>query len=212
MLVLGLNTVGEACEAALAEGDRVLAERREPMTQGHDARLAPVVESLMREAGLGFGQLQRIAVIVGPGSFTGVRVGVAFARGLALALDIPSVGITSLEALPDAPGDGTTVLAILPARRRPPERSWWAQFTRGHVGQGEPVEAGAAQLAAMAQGARWLCGQLEGVEGLDAMQRIPSAPTAAMAARLAARSEGWGPARPVYVREPDAAPMRPVGA
>ena len=79
MLILGINTVADACEAALVRDGAVIAERAEPMNQGHDARLAPVVEQLMRDAGIPFGDLHRVAVVVGPGSFTGVRVGVAFA-------------------------------------------------------------------------------------------------------------------------------------
>ena len=78
MFVLGINTVADVCETALVDGDRVVAHISEPMTQGHDARLAPVVQQVMGEAGVAFNQLDRVAVIVGPGSFTGVRVGVAF--------------------------------------------------------------------------------------------------------------------------------------
>src|ERR1700733_13508071 len=99
MRVLSVNTVGDACEGALMVDGHILAVRSEAMVQGHDARLAPLVGEVMNEAGLEFGELDRIAVIVGPGSFAGVRVGVAFARGLALALNVPAMGVTSLEAL-----------------------------------------------------------------------------------------------------------------
>ena len=78
MLVLGINTVADACEAALVRDGAVVAELSEPMNQGHDARLAPVVEKLMVDAGVAFADLDRVAIVVGPGSFTGVRVGVAF--------------------------------------------------------------------------------------------------------------------------------------
>ena len=117
MLILGINTVADACEAALVRDGVVIAERSEPMNQGHDARLAPIVEQVMRETGIAFADLHRVAVIVGPGSFTGVRVGVAFARGLALSLDIPAVGVvTSLCAA------GTAYL------------SWWLE-RRGAVAE-----------------------------------------------------------------------------
>src|SRR5262245_48910632 len=131
MLVLGINTAGDACEAALLRDGAIVAERSEPMTVGHDARLAPLVDELMRGAGVSFRELERIAVIVGPGSFTGVRVSVAFARGLSLALNIPAAGVTSLEALDQLPRR-SRVLGLLPAKRRPPEKTWWAQ----HIEQG----------------------------------------------------------------------------
>jgi len=101
MLILGINTTGDACETALVRDGAIVAERSEPMMQGHDARLAPLVDELMRTTSVAFAALDRIAVVVGPGSFTGIRVGVAFARGLSLSLDVPSVGVTSLEALDD---------------------------------------------------------------------------------------------------------------
>lgn len=207
MLVLGINTVGDACEAALVRDGAVAAECSEPMQQGHDARLAPLVERLMRDSGTPFSALDRIAVVVGPGSFTGVRVGVAFARGLALSLDKPAVGVTSLEALDGLPQEGR-VLGLLPAKRRPPERTWWIQRLdagRGIEAPGETDEAGIREIAKQAGAA---CGQA----GPDFDLGPPlteASPTARAAALFAARLTGdLPPPRPVYVREPDARPMR----
>jgi tRNA threonylcarbamoyladenosine biosynthesis protein TsaB len=92
-----------------ARGDVLLEER---LTRGHDARLAPLVADALREAGLAPRELTRVVVATGPGSFTGARVGVAFARGLALALKIPAVGIFGLDALArTANADGLLVAA-----------------------------------------------------------------------------------------------------
>src|SRR5437773_1836431 len=99
MIVFGLDTCLASCSVAVRDGERVLASAREVMARGHQERLAPMAQAVMARAGLGFGQLDRIAVIVGPGSFTGLRVGIAFAKGLAAALDLPAVGIGALEAL-----------------------------------------------------------------------------------------------------------------
>jgi tRNA threonylcarbamoyladenosine biosynthesis protein TsaB len=211
MLILGINTVADACEAALVRDGAVIAERAEPMNQGHDARLAPVVEQLMRDAGIPFGDLHRVAVVVGPGSFTGVRVGVAFARGLSLALEIPAVGVSSLEAIDGLPGQGY-VLGLLPAKRRPPHRTWWGQLIDAGRGGAEPFEAVEDELTSLAAGTDAVCGGLDDLPRLGKRQ-IPGAPSARAAALFAARvaRHDLPPPRPIYVREPDATPMqRPV--
>jgi tRNA threonylcarbamoyladenosine biosynthesis protein TsaB len=202
MLILGINTVGDACDAALLEDARVIASRSEPMQQGHDARLAPLVVELLAEAGVGVGQIERIAVIVGPGSFAGVRVGVAFARGLALALETEVVGVTSLEGL--GAGEGS-VLGVLPAKRRPPEVTWWAQVLQDGVGVEAPEEADHDRLAVMSRSASLVLGG-EAI-GLPV---VPAAPTAINAARFALRFGAGArlpPPTPVYARAPDAKPQ-----
>jgi tRNA threonylcarbamoyladenosine biosynthesis protein TsaB len=200
MLVLAINTVGDACEAALVGDAGTIGVRSEPMAQGHDARLAPLVDELLKEAGVGPSDLDRIAVVAGPGSFTGVRVGVAFARGLALATGKPAVGVTSLEALDRLPKAGS-VLGVLPAKRRPPEQSWWAQLVVDGRGEGEPVEADFAEMRRLAERAARICGDFEGA--------IEARPTAEAAARFARRLTGdLPPPRPIYARAPDATPAQ----
>lgn len=210
MLVLGINTVADVCEAALVDGVRVVAHVSEPMTQGHDARLAPVVQQVMAEAGIEFAQLDRVAVIVGPGSFTGVRVGVAFARALGMTLEIPAVGVSSLEALDALPQSGGAV-GVLAAKRRPPHRSWWVQSLIAGRGVAEPGELDEAGVLALAAGVNLICGQAEDLS-VSGAQVVPARPSAIAAALFASRREAGDlpAARPIYVREPDAAPMRPV--
>ena len=106
MIVLGLDTCLNACSVAVLEGDTVLAHRSEAMARGHQERLALMARSAMVEAGLRFDRLDRVGATVGPGSFTGLRVGVAFAKGLASALSIPAVGIGTLGWTPDRDGPG----------------------------------------------------------------------------------------------------------
>lgn len=207
MLVLGINTIGDVCEVALIADGMAVEVRSEPMTQGHDARLAPLVELLMQDAKRPLADLDRIAVIVGPGSFTGLRVGVAFARGLALALDRPAVGVSTLEALAPMAGRGR-ILAVLPAKRRPPELSWWAQQVVDGRGIAEPVEADAAMLVAMANGMNVVLG--EGLEGLTFAIPVRSAsPSGVGAALLAHRlaADDLPLPTPIYARAPDAKPM-----
>lgn len=208
MLVLGINTVGDACEAALVRGGEVVCALSEPMRNGHDARLAPLVARVMREGGREFGELARIAVVAGPGSFTGVRVGVAFARGLGLALDRPAVGVTSLEALDGLPQEGG-VLGLLAAKRRPPERTFWVQALVEGRGLAPPDETDEAGVRVMLAAAGRACGAV-GLIADPGPHAVEASPSARAAALFAARLEGdlLPPARPVYVREPDARPMR----
>jgi len=113
-VILAVDTCLAASSIAVLDGDRVLAAKSEPMTRGHQERIAVLARETMAEAGAAFPALTRIAVTVGPGSFTGLRVGLSFAKGLAAALSIPCVGITTLEAL--AGGRDGFVAAMLDAK------------------------------------------------------------------------------------------------
>lgn len=124
MLLLAFDTAGPDCAVALAsdrgDGPTILVRASERLGRGHAERLLPMIEAALAEAGFHFADLDRIAVTTGPGSFTGVRVGIAAARALALSLDIPAVGIGSLAALAldhaeNAPKG--TVAAVLDAKR-----------------------------------------------------------------------------------------------
>jgi tRNA threonylcarbamoyl adenosine modification protein YeaZ len=99
LTVLAFDTSAAHCAAALLLPDGRVLTRHEPMEKGQAERLMPLLEDLLHEAGLGWPDLTRLAVGTGPGNFTGVRISVAAARGLALGLWIPAIGITRLEAL-----------------------------------------------------------------------------------------------------------------
>jgi tRNA threonylcarbamoyladenosine biosynthesis protein TsaB len=95
--LLAVDTALGGCSVALLEGETVLAHIFEAMDRGHAERLAPMVDEAMR--GADFSSLTHLAVTTGPGTFTGQRVGLAFMRGLRLALKIPLTGVTTLEVL-----------------------------------------------------------------------------------------------------------------
>jgi tRNA threonylcarbamoyladenosine biosynthesis protein TsaB len=125
MLLLAIDTAGPVCAAAIARegcadgGTQILARRAETIGRGHAERLMPMIDAVLCEAKAKFSDLGRIAVTTGPGSFTGIRVGIAAARGLALALGIPAVGVGSLTALAEEAGQsarGGTVVAALDAK------------------------------------------------------------------------------------------------
>jgi tRNA threonylcarbamoyladenosine biosynthesis protein TsaB len=98
-MILAIDTCLGASSIAILDGGTVRAARSEPMTRGHQERIAVLAREVAAEAGVKFTDLTRIAVTVGPGSFTGLRVGLSFAKGLATALSIPCVGVNTLEAL-----------------------------------------------------------------------------------------------------------------
>ena len=98
--LLALDTAADVCAVGIHRADRTLAARCEDMTHGHAESLAPMIADCLREAGMaGLADLQGIAVTRGPGTFTGLRIGLAAARGLGLATGLPVVGVTSFEAV-----------------------------------------------------------------------------------------------------------------
>lgn len=99
MKILAVDTALGACSVALLDGDKILVHIFEPMDRGHAERLAPMVDEAMKAAKTDFAAIDRLAVTTGPGTFTGQRVGLAFMRGLRLALKRPLTGITTLEAI-----------------------------------------------------------------------------------------------------------------
>jgi tRNA threonylcarbamoyladenosine biosynthesis protein TsaB len=99
MNILALDTCFGACSAALRSDGRILSAAFELRQTGHAEALMPMIERVMTEAGLGFASLDRIAVTVGPGSFTGMRIGVAAARALALVTGAPVIGVPTLAAM-----------------------------------------------------------------------------------------------------------------
>ncbi len=150
MLVLALDTCLGACSVAVADELRSLACASEPMTRGHQEHLAIMARETMRASGAPFSALDRIAVTVGPGSFTGLRVGLAFAKGLALALQRPCVAIGSLEALAlSVDMDGLRVAAIDAGRGQ----LYFQIFQAGQAltaPDGLPIETAAARVLEVA--------------------------------------------------------------
>src|SRR5579872_297024 len=196
----------EACSAAVWADGAALSALSEPMARGHQERLAPMVAEALAAAGLAAADLDRIAVTVGPGSFTGLRVGLAFARAFALALERPCIGVGTLEAL--AAGQLGFVAACLDARRG---RVFLQAFADGRaVMAPDQLEIGAAsaRLAelysggpalVLGSGAGFVAGVLPG-----ANVAAGAVPDPLKLAALAAERPVGPPPRPLYLRAPDA--------
>ncbi len=189
MLCLALDTTGPACSAALVRGDLTVAVNMAVIHRGHAEYLGPQVQTLLRDAGLTAKDLNRIAVCTGPGSFTGLRVALAFAKGLALPRSIDVVGISALQvwaAMAD-PDSGGTVLSSADVRRG---EFFSQRFVTGQP-QGTPVlhKAGEGAHADIKTGSAFDAGDID----------------PAVLARLAmAVDPELYPARPLYHRPPDA--------
>ena len=133
-MILGIDTSAGQCAVALV-GDRV-TRRTEMMARGHAEALFPMIDDVLSSAGCGYADLTRVAVCTGPGSFTGIRVGVAAARGLALGCAIPAIGISRFEALADP--SLIEDLIVLPGR---PGTAYCQRFEYGvALGAPETIE------------------------------------------------------------------------
>lgn len=118
MRLLAFDSATNACSAALWLDDGPGPARYEPMRRGHGEALVPMIGQVMAEAGLSFGDLDGIAVTVGPGAFTGLRIGLSAARGLALAAALPLVGVNTLAAVASVQeSTGLPLLVVLDSKR-----------------------------------------------------------------------------------------------
>lgn len=191
--LLAFDTSGPWCAAAVMRGDSILASRMETMARGQAERLMPLLAETLAEAAVALDDLAALAVGIGPGNFTGIRLAVSAARGLALARGLPAIGVSSLEAL--AEGQPRPVLAVLDARRG----AVYAQrFDPGHDGA-----PGLIADPATLPGCLPRIGDVAGAVS-------PDTPIAERIARVALTRIGTAPARPapLYLRAADAAPPR----
>jgi len=218
MTLLALDTSMAACSVAVWR-DRVIANRFVAMERGHAEALFPMIREVMAEADVRFADLRVIAVTRGPGSFTGVRVGVAAARGLALATDKPIIAATSLEAIAHAAGNRLSadqlrgpLTVAMDARRG---QLYCQQFARGRAVSDAQVmspEDCAATLPheasiAVGSGARLLAEAAGAAHHVVALEPDLLPDAADLAAICAEKAPESAPLTPLYLRAPDAKPQ-----
>lgn len=216
--ILAVDTALGACSTAVLDGQTIRAQACEPMERGHAERLAPMVRETMEAAQLGFDRLERLAVTIGPGTFTGQRVGYAFMRGLRLALKCPLIGVTTLEAMARAAMAQTGVgcSAVLHDAKRC--EVYVAVYENGHAlvpvqiaGFEEALQqirnsarAAKAPLALAGTAANAAASVLREY-GVGAIETGIVAPNAIWVARMALSApEPSTVPRPLYLRPPDA--------
>ena len=215
--LLALDAAGSACSVALWRDGRVVARRFEAMSRGQSEHLVPMIEAVMAEAGQDYGALDAIAVTTGPGGFTGVRIGLATARGLGLACGRPVIGVTSFEAVaaavPEAERRGRVLAVLLDAKRA----DLYAQaFDPDLVPLTEPGAVATEALDdVLPPGPLTLAGDAAG-PGEDALRAagrdilragssgtVDAAQVAALAAARPLPEPGSSPPGPLYLRPPD---------
>jgi tRNA threonylcarbamoyladenosine biosynthesis protein TsaB len=222
MLILAIDTALDACAAAVLDtgSSRLIARESQPMKRGHAEALMPLIARVMKEAGLPFAALDRVAVTAGPGSFTGLRVGLSAARGFALATGKAAVGLTTLSAYaaPVVSESGEQpVITAIDARH---DHVYFQAVNGDGSGLVTPQVAPIAEvLAAWRFGPPRLVGNAAQILAdrwpADAPPPVKvdaqGAPDIAWVAWLgAAVNPNAAPARPFYLRAPDAKPAADV--
>lgn len=223
---LGIDTVTGACSAAIFRDGRVVARRFELMDRGHAEAVIPMIAEVIEEAGFDYAVLDAVGVTRGPGAFTGVRIGLAAARGIGLAAAIPVLGFSTFEAVAAAVPAGTLngrrlIVAVeskredlyvqaFDADRNPvsPAEAVMPAGLRNRVPDGSLVLAGDA-----AGRAREALADRSTVEVIEAVAQPDAAHVASLAAALApvvSSAADDHPATPLYLRPPDA--KRPANA
>jgi tRNA threonylcarbamoyladenosine biosynthesis protein TsaB len=219
MRVLAIDTALAACSAAVLDTGNggVIASESAPMERGHAEALMPLLDRVVKASGLAFADLERIVVTTGPGSFTGLRVGIAAARGFGVATHIPVVGVTTLSAYAApylAADDQTPVIVAIDARH---EHVYLQVFGSGGrtviaprlAPLGEAIRA-AAQAPARIVGsaAQAVASGLPRTAPQPAKIDISGAPDIGWVAQIgAAVAEAQAPPKPQYLRAPDAQPQ-----
>lgn len=196
--ILAFDTTAAHCAAALLSGGQIVAQKQEDMARGQAERLIPLLEEILATAGKDWRDLDALAVGVGPGNFTGIRISVSAARGLALGLGIPAIGVSIFEAR--AEGLPRPLCVVEDARRG---EVYMQKFSDEAE---DPVLMGRAELASKVDAALVGSAADGAVTGLPVLEARYS--LAAAIARVAARKFATPQPRPapLYIRAADAAP------
>ncbi len=204
MRVLAIDTAAQQCAVSVLMPDGTSASIAEPAMRGQPERVVPMMGEILQQAGLRYQDLSRIAVTTGPGSFTGLRVGLAAAKGLGFALSIPVIGIGSFSAFAASRPDSAAAI-VIESRR---DELYWRLAT-GEIGCGtaETIARHLPPGSLVMGDAAWrLAGHRPHLAIAD---QQPGPDTLAMAFLARTLDPAHYPADPVYVRAPDAVPLQP---
>ncbi len=227
MIILAIDTATDSVSVAFGDGKRVLAHSEAISDRRHAEALAPMIEFVRQQAGISFREIDVVAVDIGPGSFTGMRVGIASAKAIAQTLDVPLIGIISLDILAQALGPiDDVVVSVIDARRG---EMYWSMYRQQ---QGATMQVHAPRVGPLADlivdvvdrgqethfvgdgAVRYrseieesLVNALPGCGFADERLSRPTAAAMMVLAQQRAVNEQWQAARevaPMYMRQPDA--------
>lgn len=219
MRVLAIDTALGACSAAILDTEQggIIASESLPMVRGHAEALIPLLGRVAAEARMAFRDFDRIVVTTGPGSFTGLRVGIAAARGIALSIDKPAVGLSTLSAYaaPHLADDETIpVVVAIDARHQHVFLEVFGPGGRTIISPRLAPLREAARAAAetpariVGSAAQAVAGALTATAAAPILVAQRDAPDIDWVARMgAALPEGQSPPKPQYLRAPDAQPQ-----
>jgi tRNA threonylcarbamoyladenosine biosynthesis protein TsaB len=218
--ILAFDTALDACSVAVCETDRVIAHRHEVLSKGHAERLLPMIELALADAGTQFQDIELVAVTVGPGTFTGIRIGLSAARGIALTTGVKVAGVTTLAAIAEGARESSaaaeeTAIAVLHDARR---GELFCQIFSSDVDSPPPelialtdavsmIPAGPAMV--VGSGVRQVEEQILKYRPDVRFSSAPINPDAIFVAGIGARQAKMGivgidPPEPLYLRAPDA--------
>ncbi len=227
MIILAIDTATDSVSVAFGDGKRVLAHSEAISDRQHAEALAPMIEFVRQQAGISFREIDVVAVDIGPGLFTGMRVGIASAKAIAQTLDVPLIGVTSLDILAQAVGPiDDVVVSVIDARRG---EMYWSMYrqqqgatTQVHAPRVGPLADLIVDVVDRGQRAHFVGGgavryrseieeslanTLPGFGFADERLSRPTAAAMMVLAHQRAVNEQWQAAHevaPMYMRQPDA--------
>lgn len=208
--ILAFDTTLGACSVALQVDGEIVSSKKEVRARGHVERLLPMVDEIMDDAGVKLDDIEYIAVTVGPGTFAGVRIGLSAAKGMALALDIPVIAVTSLEAIAfgyfRSNPDTKTANVCIDARRG---EFYMQSFEQDMTALNDAAAVPLSDIESYKFAGGGAIGSGSKLIGKESLEEYNSPNAENIALYAASKTSGAGNAdhiKPLYLRAPDAKP------
>lgn len=204
MLILSIDSAGQSCAACVWRDGKVLAAAEEVMERGQDQRLMPLILEIMQKASVDFKDLDRVAVIRGPGSFTGLRIGLAAARGIGLAADKPVIGIDRFAIYREQIKEQKNLLVVINSKRK----ELYCKFYPTKGAAEEPVMMTVEEIENFLKDKNSLVAGDVDLKNIINVHEKEVVVSASLAAHAKIKDTNYLP-RPLYIRAPDVTFKKP---